>query len=162
IDIRFPADNGSKDKIVLFCALCVKIGKVIFIIKSEWTKESAKLKRQEIESVKKWRKQRQQSEFDKEGAAVQVTLIWLLMKMVQNAFKDRKRRGLSCLLETDQEERRYLVVGKGKGSEKKRKSREFRNSKFGFVGRKGLKKQNTGETTNDFRGFNKGVKYRLA
>lgn len=43
---------------------------------------------------------------------------------------------------------------KGKVSDKKRKSREFKNSKFGFGGRKGLKKQNTAETTDDFRGFN--------
>ena len=45
--------------------------------------------------------------------------------------------------------------GKGKkGVEKKRKNREFRDSKFGFGGRKGLKKQNTADTTNDLRGFN--------
>ena len=41
--------------------------------------------------------------------------------------------------------------GGGKG--KNMKNREFRNSKFGFGGRKGLKKQNTAETTNDPRGF---------
>ena len=36
------------------------------------------------------------------------------------------------------------------------KKREMRESKFGHGGRKGMKKQNTADTTNDMRGFNKG------
>ncbi|KAI3517596.1 hypothetical protein L1887_16811 [Cichorium endivia] len=44
--------------------------------------------------------------------------------------------------------------GKGKGKEQKggngkRKSREFIDSKYGFGGKKGMKKQNTTEITND-------------
>ncbi|TYI53159.1 hypothetical protein E1A91_D12G299200v1 [Gossypium mustelinum] len=34
--------------------------------------------------------------------------------------------------------------------------KEFWNSKFGFRGRIGFKKQNTAETTNDLKGFNNG------
>ena len=39
---------------------------------------------------------------------------------------------------------------------KEGKNRRSRDAKFGHGGRKGLKKQNTAETTNDFRSFNKG------
>lgn len=39
---------------------------------------------------------------------------------------------------------------------KKKTNREYRDSRFGFGGRKGLKKQNTAETTDDSRGFSKG------
>ncbi|CAL8120684.1 unnamed protein product [Prunus armeniaca] len=41
------------------------------------------------------------------------------------------------------------------GKVKKPKKREIKDSKFGFGGRKGYKKQNLAETTNDLRGFNK-------
>ncbi|XWS48352.1 hypothetical protein CRYUN_Cryun13aG0068600 [Craigia yunnanensis] len=43
----------------------------------------------------------------------------------------------------------------GGGKVRNMKNREFRNSKFIFGGRKGLNKQNTTETTNDLRSFNK-------
>ncbi|KAK7392009.1 hypothetical protein VNO78_20435 [Psophocarpus tetragonolobus] len=43
----------------------------------------------------------------------------------------------------------------GKG--KKQKKRDVKNSKFGFGGKKGLKKQNTADTTNDFGKFSKGA-----
>ncbi|KAJ9553160.1 hypothetical protein OSB04_017205 [Centaurea solstitialis] len=42
-----------------------------------------------------------------------------------------------------------------KGANGKRKSREFKDSKYGFGGKKGMKQQNTAETTNDFKCFNK-------
>ncbi|ONI22225.1 hypothetical protein PRUPE_2G115300 [Prunus persica] len=41
------------------------------------------------------------------------------------------------------------------GKVTKPKKREIKDSKFGFGGRKGSKKQNVAETTNDLRGFNR-------
>ncbi|MCD9560976.1 hypothetical protein HAX54_019843 [Datura stramonium] len=86
-------------------------------------KESAKLKRQEIESVKKWRKQRQQSEFDKRDCS-RAGIDWLLMKMVQNT--QIKRRGLSCLLETDQEK---TIFGGWKGKDQRNGRAEIQELK---------------------------------
>ncbi|ONI22226.1 hypothetical protein PRUPE_2G115400 [Prunus persica] len=49
------------------------------------------------------------------------------------------------------------VCGKARqgGKVKKPMKREIKDSKFGFGGRKGSKKQNVAETTNDLRGFNR-------
>uniref|UniRef100_A0A1D1Y3F6 Putative rRNA-processing protein EBP2 n=1 Tax=Anthurium amnicola TaxID=1678845 RepID=A0A1D1Y3F6_9ARAE len=114
-------------------------------------KERAKQKKEEIESVKKWRKQRRQTgfgagkneemEFDFEG---------------DKEFERSKKRKFGAAPGD-----RSGGIGKrgGKltrGQERSKKNRDQRNSKFGYGGRKGLKKQNTAETTNDFRGFNKG------
>lgn len=46
--------------------------------------------------------------------------------------------------------------GGKRGQKKNKKCRERRNSKFGHGGRKGMRKQNTADTTNNLRGFNKG------
>ncbi|XP_009625629.1 probable rRNA-processing protein EBP2 homolog [Nicotiana tomentosiformis] len=126
-------------------------------VQAQKMKDRAKQKKQEIESVKKWRKQRQQSGFDKEGAA------GLDLPFDEDGTKpfqrsNKKRPGVSP---GDRSGGKAAFGGKtfggkGKGPDKKRKSREFRDSKFGFGGRKGLKKQNTAETTNDFKGFQKG------
>ncbi|KAI3474019.1 hypothetical protein Pfo_028807 [Paulownia fortunei] len=105
-------------------------------------KERAKQKKEEIESVKNWRKQRKQSGFaggDKDGD-------------LSLAFEDGKA------FERSSKKRPGAKQGGGKGKkgfDKKRKDRDYRDSKFGFGGRKGLKKQNTSETTSDFRAFNK-------
>ncbi|KAG6427402.1 hypothetical protein SASPL_111646 [Salvia splendens] len=45
-----------------------------------------------------------------------------------------------------------------KGSDKKMKGRERKDSKYGFGGRKGMKKQNTAETSEDFRGYRQSNK----
>ncbi|KAI3517597.1 hypothetical protein L1887_16812 [Cichorium endivia] len=113
-------------------------------------KERVKQKKDEIESVKKWRKQRQQGGFaEKDGD------MGLPFEDGKESDKSRnnKRQGVSPW-------DRSGGKGKGKGKEQKggngkRKSREFRDSKYGFGGKKGMKKQNTAETTNDFRGFGK-------
>ncbi|KAM3397857.1 putative rRNA-processing protein EBP2 isoform X2 [Capsicum galapagoense] len=122
-------------------------------VQAQKMKERTKQKKQEIESVKKWRKQRQQSGFDKEDASG-LDLAFDggdANKPFQRSNK--KRPGVSP---GDRSGGRATFGGKGKGFDKKRKSREFRDSKFGFGGRKGLKKQNTAETTNDFGAFHKG------
>lgn len=108
-------------------------------------RERAKQKKDEIESVKNWRKQRKQSGFaggDKDG---DLSLAFEDGKAFERSGK--KRPGVSPGDRSG---------GKGKkGFDKKRKGREHRDSKYGFGGRKGLKKQNTAETTNDFRGYSK-------
>ncbi|KAI5344737.1 hypothetical protein L3X38_012614 [Prunus dulcis] len=52
---------------------------------------------------------------------------------------------------------RRSIGGKARqgGKVKKPKKREIKDSEFGFGGRKGSKKQNVAETTNDLRGFNR-------
>ncbi|OIS96506.1 putative rrna-processing protein ebp2-like protein [Nicotiana attenuata] len=113
-------------------------------VQAQKIKERAKQKKEEIEVVKKWRKQRQQSGFDKESVGdLDLAFDGDRKKVFQRSNK--KRPSVSPGDRSG---------GKAKGPDKKRKSREFKNSKFGFGGRKGLKKQNTAETTDDFIGFN--------
>ncbi|KAE9605326.1 putative eukaryotic rRNA processing [Lupinus albus] len=106
-------------------------------IQAQKTKERAKQKKEDIESVKQWRKQRQKSgfasgendaEFDFEDG-----------KVFQRSKK--KRPGV---LPGD---RSGGKAKQGFSKGKKPNKRESRDSKFGFGGRKGLKKQNTAETT---------------
>ncbi|KAA0055124.1 putative rRNA-processing protein EBP2-like protein [Cucumis melo var. makuwa] len=122
-------------------------------IQAQKQKERAKQKKEEIESVKKWRKQRQKNNFaggDKGGD-------------MDFSFEDgktfersggKKRPGVSPG-DRSGGKARHGGGGGGKGKNLKKK-RDFRDSKFGFGGRKSLKKQNTAETTNDIRGFNNG------
>ncbi|PIA41712.1 hypothetical protein AQUCO_02200262v1 [Aquilegia coerulea] len=121
-------------------------------VQAQKTKERSKQKKDEIESVKKWRKQRQQSGYPS-GDNEDMNL----------PFEDGKS------FERSQKKRPYVAPGdrsggKGKqgggkfknGMDKKKKTRDHRDSKFGFGGRKGMNKQNTSDTTNDLKGFNKG------
>lgn len=111
-------------------------------IQAQKLKERAKQKKEDIESVKKWRKQRQQSGFaDKEG---ELDLDFEHGKGFERSGK--KRPGVSPGDRSG---------GKGRQG-KNGKKREMRNSKFGFGGRKGAKKQNTADTTNDFKSFGGG------
>ncbi|XVE64109.1 hypothetical protein DITRI_Ditri07aG0075300 [Diplodiscus trichospermus] len=117
-------------------------------VQAEKLKERAKQKKQEIEAVKKWRKQRQQSGFPAGGKDSELDLGFEDGKAFERPVK--KRPGVSpgdCF---------GGKVKQGGLKGKNMKKREFRNSKFGFGGRKSLKKQNTAETRNDLRGFNKG------
>lgn len=116
-------------------------------IQSQKLKERAKQKKEEIESVKKWRKQRQQSGFaDKDG---EMDLTFEDGKVFEKSNK--KRPGVGPW---DRSGGKARQGGGGKG--KNQKKRDFRDSKFGFGGRKGLRKQNTADTTNEFRDFSKG------
>ncbi|KAH7537909.1 probable rRNA-processing protein EBP2 homolog [Ziziphus jujuba] len=115
-------------------------------IQAQKQKERAKQKKEDIESVKKWRKQRQQSGFaggDKD-AAMELSL------EDGKAFErsNKKRPGVAP---GDRSGGKARQGGMGK----KPKKREIRNSKFGSGGRKAGKKQNTADTINDLRGFNK-------
>ncbi|KAL2550242.1 putative rRNA-proCES [Forsythia ovata] len=122
-------------------------------IQSQKLKERAKQKKEGIESVKKWRKQRQQSGFaggDKGGD--------LDLAFEDGKPFDRMNKKRPWVAPGDRSGGKAKQGGgKGKkGSDKKMKNRESRDSRFGFGGRKGLKKQNTAETTNNLtRGFNK-------
>ncbi|KAE8665542.1 putative rRNA-processing protein EBP2-like protein [Hibiscus syriacus] len=118
-------------------------------VQAEKLKERAKQKKQEIEEVKKWRKQRQQSGF-KDGKDSMKDLGFGEGKAFERSSK--KRPGVS----PGDRSGGKAKQGGGKGNNKNKKNREFRDSKFGFGGRKGMKKQNTAETTNDFRTLNKG------
>ncbi|KAH7845406.1 hypothetical protein Vadar_001631 [Vaccinium darrowii] len=117
-------------------------------VQAQKLKERAKNKKDEIESVKKWRKQRQQSGFaggDKDG---EMGLTFEDGKSFEKSNK--KRPGVAPFDRTGGKGKRGGAAGG------KRKGKDFKDSKFGFGGRKGMKKQNTAETTNDFRSFNKG------
>ncbi|KAJ0254785.1 rRNA-processing protein EBP2 [Hirschfeldia incana] len=117
-------------------------------VQSQKMKERAKQKKDEIESVKKWRKQRQQSGFSEKGAG-ELDLEFGNGKSFQRGG-GKKRPGVSPGDRSG---------GKGKSTSRmNNKKREFRDSKFGHGGRKGLSKQNTAETTNDFKGGFRGGK----
>ncbi|KAL6997802.1 hypothetical protein U1Q18_007927 [Sarracenia purpurea var. burkii] len=125
-------------------------------VQAQKLRERAKQKKEEIESVKKWRKQRQNSGFargDKEGE------MGLNFEDGTKSFeKSSKRRPWVAPGDrSGGKDNRNRGGGKGNkgGAGGKKKGRDFRDSKFGFGGRKGLKKQNTAETTNDVRGFDK-------
>lgn len=122
-------------------------------VQAQKMKERTKQKKQEIESVKKWRKQRQKSGFDKEDAS---GLDLAFDGGDANTPFQRSNKKRPGVFPGDRSGGKATFGGKGKGFDKKRKSREFKDSKFGFGGRKGLKKQNTAETTNNFGGFHKG------
>lgn len=110
-------------------------------VQAEKMKERAKEKKESIESVKKWRKQRQQGGFAKgkdDGPDLNFE--------GDEGFKQSKKK------------RPGVAPGDRSGGLAKRskqgKNHRSKDSKFGHGGRKGMKKQNTAETTNDFRGFN--------
>lgn len=117
-------------------------------IQAQKQKERATQKKAEIESVKKWRKQRQQSGFaggDKNG---ELDLPFGDGKVFERSSK--KRPGVAPGDRSGGKTKQFSNRGN-----KKQMRRDKRDSKFGYGGRKGLKKQNTAETTDDFRTFNK-------
>ncbi|KAK7269242.1 hypothetical protein RIF29_21962 [Crotalaria pallida] len=117
-------------------------------VQAQKMKERAKQKKEDIESVKKWRKQRQQSGFADKGDDAGMGMDFEDGKVFERSTK--KRPGV---LPGDRSGgKAKQAAGKGKFQKK----RDSKNSKFGFGGKKGMKKQNTADTTNDFGGFNKG------
>ncbi|KAH9647469.1 rrna-processing protein ebp2-related [Citrus sinensis] len=121
-------------------------------IQVQKTKERVKQKKEEIESVKKWRKQRQQSGFAGEVDNGELDLAFEGGKSFDRSNK--KRPGVSPGDRSGGKARKSGGGDGGKG--KRKKNRDFRNSKFGFGGKKSMKKQNTTDTTDDLRGFSKG------
>lgn len=121
-------------------------------VQAEKQKERIKEKKEQIESVKKWRKQRVKSGFadnkDEMGLPFEEG------KPFER--KGKRRPGVSPGDRSGGKARPFAGTGKGKKGvvSKKKNSREFRDSKFGFGGRKGTKKQNSADTTSDLRGFN--------
>ncbi|XP_031483924.1 probable rRNA-processing protein EBP2 homolog isoform X3 [Nymphaea colorata] len=111
-------------------------------VQAQKLKEKAKQKKEEIESVKKWRKQRQRSGFS--GGKDEMNFDEGPKKPF--ARTNKLRRGVAA------GDRAGGHGRKGKPG----KNREMRNAKYGFGGGKGKKRQNTAETTNDLRGFNQG------
>ncbi|CAL5375577.1 unnamed protein product [Camellia sinensis] len=125
-------------------------------VQAQKLKERAKQKKEEIESVKKWRKQRQQSGFAGPGGDKDGEIGFAFEDGKSFERSNKKRPGVAP---GDRSGGKANQGGgwKGKkgGAGGKRKSRDFKDSKFGFGGRKSLKKQNTAETTNDVRSFRK-------
>ncbi|KAF4358092.1 hypothetical protein F8388_009375 [Cannabis sativa] len=122
-------------------------------VQAQKMKERAKQKKDDIESVKKWRKQRQQSGFPEGGEKDgELDFSFEDGKSFQRSNKQRPgvRPG-----DRSGGKARESRGGVGQGKQQKKK-RDFKDSKFGFGGKKSLKKQNTAETTNDFRDFKKG------
>ncbi|KAL5981497.1 hypothetical protein ACLOJK_015559 [Asimina triloba] len=118
-------------------------------VQAQKLKERTKQKKDQIESVKKWRKQRKQSGYAGGKDDAELGLDFEDGKSFERSKK--KRPGVAP---GDRSGGR-AKQGWKKGMDRKKTDREFKNSKFGFGGRKGLKKQNTAQTTNDFRDFNK-------
>lgn len=122
-------------------------------VQAQKQKERNAQKKAAIETVKNWRKQRKQSGFaggDKDG---ELDMPFEDGKVFERSNK--KRPGVSPGDRSGGKGRQPWKKGKN-GPEKKKFKRESRDSKFGFGGRKGLKKQNTADTTDDFRGSKKG------
>ncbi|OVA07695.1 Eukaryotic rRNA processing [Macleaya cordata] len=122
-------------------------------VQAQKLKERAKQKKEDFESVKKWRKQRQQSGFAGGDGDDDMSLAFEEGKGFERS--KGKRPGVAPGDRSGGMARKGSFKGK-KGSEKKRNNRDHRDSKFGFGGKKGMKKQNTADTTDDLRGFNKG------
>ncbi|XP_061376057.1 probable rRNA-processing protein EBP2 homolog [Gastrolobium bilobum] len=118
-------------------------------IQAQKLKERAKQKKEDIESVKKWRKQRQQSGFADSANDADIGLDFEDGKVFERS--KGKRPGVSPGDRSGGKAKQ--AFGKGK----KQKKRDVKNSKFGFGGKKGLKKQNTADTNYDFSGFKKGA-----
>ncbi|KAJ4829671.1 rRNA-processing protein and EBNA1-binding protein ebp2 [Turnera subulata] len=115
-------------------------------VQAQKQKERAAQKKMEIEAVKKFRKQRQQSGFsDKDG---EMALPFEEGKGFERPSK--KRPGVAPGDRSGGKARQPL-----KGGKKRLDKRQKKDAKFGTGGRKGLKRQNTAESTNDLRGFNK-------
>ncbi|KAD2805409.1 hypothetical protein R6Q59_007037 [Mikania micrantha] len=127
-------------------------------VQAQKQKERAKQKKDEIDSVKKWRKQRQQSGFagdEKDGD------MGLSFESVKESDKSKKNKRAGVSPWDRSGGKAKQSGGKNqKGGNNTRKSREFRDSKYGFGGKKGMKKQNTAETTDDFGGFNKSGSFQ--
>ncbi|KAI4346053.1 hypothetical protein L6164_013135 [Bauhinia variegata] len=117
-------------------------------IQAQKLKERAKQKKEDIESVKKWRKQRQQSGFAGSANDADLNLDFENGKVFERS--KGKRPGVSPGDRSGGKAKQAF----GKGN--KQKKRESRNSKFGFGGKKALKKQNTAESTYE-SGFKKGT-----
>lgn len=121
-------------------------------VQSQKLKERAKQKKDDIESVKKWRKQRQQSGFAGGDKEADMGFSFEDGKSFERSSK--RRPGVAPGDRSGGKARQGGKVQGGKGKKPMRR-RESKDSKFGHGGRKGMKKQNTAETTNDFRGFKK-------
>ncbi|KAI4338155.1 hypothetical protein L6164_016499 [Bauhinia variegata] len=112
-------------------------------IQAQKMKERAKQKKEEIESVKKWRKQRQQSGFAGSANDADLNLDF----EDGNVFQRSKAKRPGVLPGDRSGGKARQAFGKGN----KQNKRDYRDSKFGFGGKKALKKQNTADSTYEIR-----------
>mmetsp|Transcript_40518 Transcript_40518/g.114769 ORF Transcript_40518/g.114769 Transcript_40518/m.114769 type:complete len:284 (+) Transcript_40518:107-958(+) len=96
-------------------------------LQAERTKEKAQEKKRSIDEVSKWRKQREKSGY-KEGGEFEL-----------ESFNRKPKKAGERLASS--------------GFAQKSKKRQFKDSKFGFGGRKRLQKQNTAESTADMSSY---------
>ncbi|CAN1842664.1 Probable rRNA-processing protein EBP2 homolog [Linum perenne] len=119
-------------------------------VQAQKQKERTSQKKNEIEAVKKWRKQRQESGFAP-GKNDELPLDFGDGKKPFSKTS-KPRPGVAPWDRSGGKGGKKPWKGGGGKPDKKRDRKE---SKFGFGGRKGMKKQNTAETTDDFKGFKK-------
>lgn len=133
-------------------------------VQAEKLKERAKQKKHDIESVKKWRKMRQDSGFTAGGKDEMPLDLGdgdgdgpiPRKKNIKRGVAPGDRSGGKSRHGAGMQSSAKGGGGKGKG----KRTRDFKDSKFGHGGRKRLKKQNTAESTADFSGFRKGGERR--
>nr|KYP74338.1 putative rRNA-processing protein EBP2 isogeny [Cajanus cajan] len=145
-DVRLT--EPSKNAVYNRDALLDKLGDISWPENVDWIHKLSVDIDQEQE-VDKWRKQRQQSGFADNGNDADMDFNFEDGKVFERSNK--KRPGVSPWDRSGGKAKQ--AFGKGK----KQKKRDGRDSKFGFGGKKGMKKQNTADTTNDFSKFNKGA-----
>uniref|UniRef100_A0A7S0IHQ7 rRNA-processing protein EBP2 n=1 Tax=Micromonas pusilla TaxID=38833 RepID=A0A7S0IHQ7_MICPS len=97
-------------------------------VQAEKLKERTLKKKESIKNLDKWRKQRKQNNYSEEGAKA------------PEGFEDGFRS-------------RDSPKGRKRSTQETRQKREFKNEKFGFGGRKRLKKQNDKESARDMSNF---------
>ena len=111
-------------------------------------KQKGRAKEKKDEFVKTWRKQRQKSGFPRNGKDFDIGLSF----EDGNTFERSNKKRLRVHTGDRYGGKTRQVDDKGiPGEDKKRKGYDFEESKYELGDRKGMKKQNTTETTNDMR-----------
>ncbi|CAN0902598.1 Probable rRNA-processing protein EBP2 homolog [Linum grandiflorum] len=119
-------------------------------VQAQKQKERAVQKKGEIEAVKKWRKDRKDSGYAQTGKNDELDFDFAEGKK-PFAKSSKQRPGVGPGDRSGGKGRKPWKSGGGKPDKK----RERKETKFGYGGRKGMRKQNTAETTDDFKGFKK-------
>ena len=122
-------------------------------VQAEKLKERAQQKKKDIESVKQWRKVRQNSDFTEGGDDFPITLD-------SEAGSSGRNRGGGAAGSrgTGRTADRSTPRGGSAGARGSGKKRQMRDEKFGFGGRKKLGKQNNAESSADMSDFKASFK----
>ena len=129
-------------------------------VQAEKLKERAQQKKKDIESVKQWRKVRQNSDFTEGGDDFPIAL----ETEAGGAGSSGRNRGAGAAGSRGSGRRGGAVAdrstprGGSAGARGSGKKRQMRDEKFGFGGRKGLGKQNNAESSADMSDFKASFK----